>query len=220
MEESGVGIDDLLSNSTELFAVTGLRRSDLQGDEQSDGSEDEIEQYMNANTMYDQDYLESDGQESDPDEELHQPPRHTSTPVKQNDKNDPSTSTSDLSELDISSAEEVTSEWTNNITPLAKQQIKLKEHGLKTTANTALEAFYKVFDFNMFDTMVAETNLYASQKQRNKPDPNWTPTTISEMKAFIGIHIVMGLVNYPRYHLYWSEDDFFTNAEIKKVPGY
>ena len=32
---------------------------------------------MNANTMDDQDYVESDGQESEPDEELHQSPRHT-----------------------------------------------------------------------------------------------------------------------------------------------
>ena len=50
-----MGIDGLLGNNTKLFAVTGLRHSDLQGDEQGDDGEDLIEQYMNANTMDDED---------------------------------------------------------------------------------------------------------------------------------------------------------------------
>ena len=36
MEHSGLGLDELLNNSTDLFAVTGLHRSDLDGYNDSD----------------------------------------------------------------------------------------------------------------------------------------------------------------------------------------
>ena len=72
MEHSGIGIDELLSNSTELFAITGLHRSDLQGEDNSDDSADEIEDYINELEMHDDEEM---------DNELEvPPPMHSSTP--------------------------------------------------------------------------------------------------------------------------------------------
>ena len=93
-------------------------------------------------------------------------------------------------------------------------------HGLVheiTASTTALDVFKQIFDFSLFDKIAEETNLYAAQKRQNNPDPTWTPTNSEEIKAFIGIHIIMGLANYPRYHLYWSQDDYFTNYGIKNT---
>ena len=39
----------------------------------------------------------------------------------------------------------------------------------------------------------------------------------AEMKAFIGINIIMGITKLPQVALYWSSDDFFGNQGIKKV---
>ena len=68
-----------------------------------------------------------------------------------------------------------------------------------TASNTALDAlkFQKHFDITLFKKMAEETNRYAPQKQETHPDPTWTPTYTEEIKAFIGIHINMGLVRYP-----------------------
>lgn len=93
-------------------------------------------------------------------------------------------------------------------------------HGLAqafTSSNTALDAFQKVFDMTLFEKITEETNRYATQKQETHPDPTWTPTYTEEIKAFIGMHIIMGLVRYPRYHLYWIQDDYFANYGIKNT---
>jgi hypothetical protein len=76
MEHSGIGIDELLSNSTELFAITGLHRSDLQGEDNSDDSAaDEIEDYINELEMHDDEEM---------DNELEvPPPMHSSTPCSE-----------------------------------------------------------------------------------------------------------------------------------------
>ena len=45
------------------------------------------------------------------------------------------------------------------------------------------------------------TNLYAEQRQRVKPDRRWYPTTPEEMRAFIGINVMMGIDRKPEVHL-------------------
>jgi hypothetical protein len=93
-------------------------------------------------------------------------------------------------------------------------------HGLLqgiAKSTTALDAFQHIFDVSLFTKIAEETNICAAQKQHSHPDPTWTPTTVAEIKAFIGIHIIMGLVRYPRYHLYWSQDDFFANYRIQST---
>ena len=57
-----MGIDDLLSNSAELFAITGLHRSDLHGEDDSDDSADEIEEYFNELEIHDEDEMDYEPQ--------------------------------------------------------------------------------------------------------------------------------------------------------------
>ena len=54
---------------------------------------------------------------------------------------------------------------------------------------------------DVFDYIAYETNVYARQK--GDDDLSITP---SEMAAFIGMNIAMGIINLPKVHDYWSTD--------------
>ena len=45
------------------------------------------------------------------------------------------------------------------------------------------------------------TNTYAQQRGAER---GWR-TTVTELYAFIGVHIYMGICNLPQLHMYWSE---------------
>uniref|UniRef100_A0A1B6LRI5 PiggyBac transposable element-derived protein domain-containing protein n=1 Tax=Graphocephala atropunctata TaxID=36148 RepID=A0A1B6LRI5_9HEMI len=63
------------------------------------------------------------------------------------------------------------------------------------------EYFSKLFTNNIWDLMVAQTNLYSCQVTGSPINVN-----LSEMKGFIGILIMMGIVDMPAYTDYWSVD--------------
>ena len=53
--------------------------------------------------------------------------------------------------------------------------------------------------------MKVETNRYASTYIDNNPSSRaWSDTTVEELKAFVGLLILMGIVRLPRLELYWS----------------
>lgn len=82
-----------------------------------------------------------------------------------------------------------------------------------------LDFFVEFVDDNLWDLIVEETNRNACQKLSNSPErlANFVPVTRAEIKAFIGINIVMGINSLPQLALYWSSDDYFGNQGIKKV---
>ena len=47
---------------------------------------------------------------------------------------------------------------------------------------------------------------YAHQKNssRNNGDPYWTPLTYPELKAYLAIHIIMGVKILPTVNAYWN----------------
>lgn len=82
---------------------------------------------------------------------------------------------------------------------------------------TQLDFFGLCWDPSFFDLLVDETNQYAQLKQVSKPDTNWYPTTPEEMKAFIGVNILMGIDLKPEIDSYWSTDEFLGNMGIQRV---
>lgn len=46
------------------------------------------------------------------------------------------------------------------------------------------------------------TNIYACQKKT----ANWIHTTPLKLKIFVGIHIMMGVLNFPRSRMYWEKE--------------
>ena len=74
-----------------------------------------------------------------------------------------------------------------------------------------VDFFLLYVDDKLLDLMVKETNNYAEQVCRDKPNSGpfsfaacWTPTDKCEMKQFIGLTFLTGLIKKKELRDYWS----------------
>ncbi|KAL1475887.1 hypothetical protein MTO96_036959, partial [Rhipicephalus appendiculatus] len=81
---------------------------------------------------------------------------------------------------------------------------------------SACDEFSLYFDEEVWKMILEETNLYALQEMT----PNWQALTVSELKAYIGMLILMSIHNLPQVYLYWSSDKFFNVQEISNVMSF
>lgn len=63
-----------------------------------------------------------------------------------------------------------------------------------------VDYFLQLFTIAMFEKMCTETTLYARQNGNQTFE-----TSVAEMKAYIGILFLMGVVQLPSYRCYWSK---------------
>lgn len=68
-----------------------------------------------------------------------------------------------------------------------------------------------------WNTIAAETNRYAEQKQENKTDKDWHVTTPNEMKLFIFINFMFGIHRLPEVQMYWSTDPLLRVPAVADV---
>uniref|UniRef100_A0A1B6J0Q3 PiggyBac transposable element-derived protein domain-containing protein n=1 Tax=Homalodisca liturata TaxID=320908 RepID=A0A1B6J0Q3_9HEMI len=84
-----------------------------------------------------------------------------------------------------------------------------------------IDTFSHFITDEMWKSMVDETNLYAQQykdsteKGANARPLDWIDTTIDEMKKFVGIMIVMGLVPLPTVDKYWAKGNIYGVRIVK-----
>ena len=74
------------------------------------------------------------------------------------------------------------------------------------TSMFASELFARYFTDEVWQLIVDETNRFAASCRQNLSDHSrpWTPVTVADIKAFIGMVILMGIVKSPQLDLYWS----------------
>lgn len=141
-----------------------------------------------------------------------------------------STSNSGGSNYDRPMVEEVYTEpsgkWTHNWK--AFQNLPMDFHTVPTftnkTAAREIDFFACYFDDTIFDDIVSQTNLYATQprqkkvkgKVMNTPSANWTDVTSQELRAFIGLHILMAIHDLPQLKFYWSSDPVLNVSAISE----
>ena len=78
-----------------------------------------------------------------------------------------------------------------------------------------MQRFCHFFSDEVWDLITVETNCYANSTIENNPSiPTWSDTIVEELKAFVGLLILMGIVRLPRLELYWS-----TNYPLIRTPG-
>ena len=82
---------------------------------------------------------------------------------------------------------------------------------------TALDFFQLLFPENLFEILLEETNRFAVQSFRTKPDARWYPTTLEEMRAFVALKIFFGIKCLPETRLYWSDNSVLGVSAVKKV---
>ena len=75
-----------------------------------------------------------------------------------------------------------------------------------------------------FDILVEQTNLYAIQYKRNNPNlpphsraNEWFDTTRVEMKQFIALSLLMGIVRKPEIAQYWSTNPLLKGSIFNSV---
>ena len=81
----------------------------------------------------------------------------------------------------------------------------------------ALDYFMLFFDEDLLQHIVDQTNLYAQQNPVGARYA-WYDTTTSEIKAFFGLIIAMGIKRLPSYTDYWSSNPLLGTPEL--VAGF
>ena len=64
--------------------------------------------------------------------------------------------------------------------------------------------FELMFDNKIWNHITKQTNLYAKQRIQLKPDPNWKPLGVGELKSWVGCLIAMGLSRHNNIKMYWQ----------------
>ena len=63
--------------------------------------------------------------------------------------------------------------------------------------------------------IATQTNEYIRKHIEATPNKNWYPTNPEEIKALIGIQIVMGVLQPPAQDMYWYKDKLFHQSIIE-----
>lgn len=79
--------------------------------------------------------------------------------------------------------------------------------------SSPLAYFSSFFSQEVINHILEQTNLYASQNRQK----DWEDVTIAEMKAFLGMLVLMGVHPLPNVDLYWSSDPLFRVDEIANI---
>ena len=82
-----------------------------------------------------------------------------------------------------------------------------------------MSLFYRYFTDEVWNLLVTETNRYAQANLSSMPNARaWTDVTIEEMKAFIGITILMGIIQLPRFDMYWqTSNPLITTSGVSSI---
>lgn len=84
------------------------------------------------------------------------------------------------------------------------------------------EEFFELIVSDKFLTQICEwTNakaeLQRNRKKRESHEKKWSPLTLTKLKAFLGLLILMPLISRPRIKDYWSKKTLIDTPGIKKV---
>ena len=80
--------------------------------------------------------------------------------------------------------------------------------GEKPGMGKPIDYFELFFSPEIFDLFVQMTNLNAKRKIEAGAKGQWKDVTLSEMKAFFGLCVAMGILRLPRIEEYWRKVDW------------
>lgn len=113
-------------------------------------------------------------------------------------------------------ASEGTALWSTALPVLNNRSVSSLEpqYSSKLSSScTPSESFSLYFNDDVLEMIVLETNRYARQEARR----GWHDLTKGELKAYLGILILMSVNPAHHLYLYWSSDSFFNVKEISSV---
>lgn len=127
--------------------------------------------------------------------------------------------------VSISENEDGDEEWqaVKEITSVINEYSEEEEFLYDTDCNDPFALYKLFFTDYILEMIVEETNKYATQCIKNSSSSSrihqkaWQSVTKDEVNTFIGILLIMGVVQLPEIRLYWSNNDMYANARIKKA---
>ncbi|KAB7505741.1 PiggyBac transposable element-derived protein 4 [Armadillidium nasatum] len=95
----------------------------------------------------------------------------------------------------------------------------------ETLEKTMPEIFYEIFPDSIFELMVKSTNANAKKFLSDKKDTikkssrynAWYDVTIQEMRQFLGLYILMGIIHKPNINSYWATDKYLSTPTFPSV---
>ena len=147
-----------------------------------------------------------------------------------NDEEDLSDSDSDKEDDSSEEQDTISSlKWTHKLTNIAAKNFSGPNpgstHQLRPESNQ-IEYFYAILPENVFTLMANSTNaykpIYEKTKREKSKTKTWTDLSfnnvhINDIKAYIGIRMIMGLNPKPSVDDYWSTNPAFQNALISRT---
>lgn len=111
-------------------------------------------------------------------------------------------------------------DWTDNTKHLDDVKLSLDDvpsvAGADDVGENEVDFFGKLLDESITQRIVDETNIYSAQNQSK----NWTTLSCQELRAFIGMLIMMGIHQLPTLKCYWSSDPLLrVNAVADVMPA-
>ncbi|KAF9406028.1 hypothetical protein HW555_013446, partial [Spodoptera exigua] len=109
----------------------------------------------------------------------------------------------------------VTQNWSDKVPKytIPKFDKRLTVNVRFTHKTPPIEFFDNYFPHDLVELLVEQTNIYAAQRKTL----HWSPTFVAEMRAYLGVLILMGLHPLPDVNLYWSTDTFYRNPDIAQT---
>ena len=83
----------------------------------------------------------------------------------------------------------------------------------------AVSLFCRYFTDEVWNLLVTETNHYAQANLSSMPNARkWTDVTTEEMRAFIEITFLMGIIQLPRLDMYWqTTNPLITTSGVSSI---
>ena len=97
------------------------------------------------------------------------------------------------------------SQWSKNFEPVTIYPFTSQSGPTITVPEEPINIFNIFFSDDLVQLMVSETNRYAKEVLGNKYD-SWQQTTVNEVRAYLGFHILKGINILPSDDDYWKKD--------------
>ena len=104
--------------------------------------------------------------------------------------------------------------WSSDLQPITLQ--KYTEHPGPRAAlpSSPLGVFSLFFTSSLLQWIVLQTNQYALECMGGEKYAQWMQVTVSELQAYMGFMILMGIVHLPSLYDYWKKDAIFHYSPV------
>ena len=104
--------------------------------------------------------------------------------------------------------------WSSTLHPVTINPFTSPVGPTVPISDSPLEVLELFFSADLMEKIIEESNRYANQVMGDERYNKWKKVTVEELKAFLGFHILMGIIHLPAVDDYWRRDPLLRYAPI------